>query len=157
VLPIRTILHPTDDSDLSRPAFELACSLAREHTAELVVCHVSPPPLVAGGDGLVVETPVEQTEQLAARIERMKPSDPAMRFSVRLVRGDAATEIVRLAAEIKADLIVMGTHGRGGLARVLMGSVAEGVMRKASCPVLTVKAPFPTPGGRQQSGVGSGA
>jgi len=59
------------------------------------------------------------------------------------VEGDVATEILRLAQETGSDLIVMGTHGRTGLARLLMGSVAEQVVRKAPCPVLTVKTPFP--------------
>jgi nucleotide-binding universal stress UspA family protein len=59
----------------------------------------------------------------------------------RLVEGDAATVILQVATEIKCDLIVMGTHGRTGLSRLLMGSVAEQVVRNASCPVLTVKTP----------------
>jgi glycine betaine transporter len=60
--------------------------------------------------------------------------------------GDAGGEILRMAKEISSDLIVMGTHGRTGLARLLMGNVAETVSRKAHCPVLTVKFPFPEPG-----------
>src|SRR5438105_11382148 len=61
-----------------------------------------------------------------------------------LGRGDAAAEIIRVARELPADLIVMGTHGRTGIGRLLMGSVAEHVMRHAPCPVLTVRTPFPT-------------
>jgi nucleotide-binding universal stress UspA family protein len=61
----------------------------------------------------------------------------------RLEEGLAVTEVLRVAQEVNADLIVMGTHGRTGLARLLMGSVAEQVLRKALCPVLTVKTPFP--------------
>jgi nucleotide-binding universal stress UspA family protein len=60
----------------------------------------------------------------------------------RLVIGDPALEILDEAQESKVDLIVMGTHGRSGLGRLLMGSVAESVVRKAACPVLTVKAPI---------------
>src|SRR5262249_48839479 len=60
----------------------------------------------------------------------------------RLSEGDPAVEIIRLAAEVKANLIVMGTHGRTGLGRLMMGSVAEAVLRRAPCPVLTLKAPF---------------
>ena len=143
VLPIHTILHPTDYSDLSRPAFEEACQMARECGAKLVVCHVAPPTLVAVGEGMVVEIPSEETEQMTARLEQVKPDDPLVRVSHRFARGDAADEIVRLAEEVNADLIVMGTHGRGGLSRLLLGSVAEAVMRTAPCPVLTVKAPVP--------------
>jgi nucleotide-binding universal stress UspA family protein len=60
-----------------------------------------------------------------------------------LQEGDPATEILRIAQECKCDLIVMGTHGRTGVARLLMGSVAEHVVRKAECPVLVVKTPLP--------------
>ena len=143
MFPIRKILHPTDYSELSRPAFELACALARDFGAELIICHVSPPPIIAAGEGVVIDFPTGETEQLAARLEQVKPDDPRVRSAHKLLRGDPAAEIVRLAGEAKADLIVMGTHGRGGLGRLLMGSVAEGVMRKAPCPVVTVKAPLP--------------
>jgi nucleotide-binding universal stress UspA family protein len=64
-----------------------------------------------------------------------------VKFSHRLERGEASAQILKIAAETKADLIVMGTHGRGGLSRLLIGSVTEDVMRKAPCPVLTVKSP----------------
>jgi nucleotide-binding universal stress UspA family protein len=64
------------------------------------------------------------------------PSDPGITFEHRLVMGDPATEIVRVAEEEKAELIVLGTHGRTGLSRILMGSVAEAVVRHAPCPVL---------------------
>ena len=60
-----------------------------------------------------------------------------------MVVGDPATEIVRVAADHSADVIVMGTHGRTGLSRLLLGSVAEAVLRKAPCPVFNLKAPAP--------------
>lgn len=150
MLPIRKILLPTDYSELSRPAFALACALARDFGAELVVCHVSPPSIIAAGEGMVVDFPTGETEQMAGRLEQLVPEDSCVRVIRRLLRGDPVAEIVQLAGEVKADLIVMGTHGRGGLSRLLMGSVAEGVMRKAPCPVVTVKAPpatdrVPTP------------
>lgn len=143
---IRTILHPTDYSDLSQPAFDLACSLARDFGAKLVVCHVSPPPLITAGEGVdvLVDFPTGETEQMAARLKQVLPDDPQIHVTHELLRGDPASEIVRLADEAKVDLIVVGTHGRSGLSRLLMGSVAEGVMRKAPCPVVTVKAPAPT-------------
>ena len=62
----------------------------------------------------------------------------------RLREGDAAEEVLRVADDVGADLIVMGTHGRTGLGRVLMGSVAEAVLRGSRCPVLVVKGPIPT-------------
>lgn len=141
MLTIRRILHPTDFSDLSRPAFELACSLARDFGARLVVCHITPPPVAAVVEGMVVDVPAGESEQTRTRLEQVKPTDTSIKVVHRLEVGDAVREIVRLADEEKADLIVMGTHGRGGVSRLLMGSVAEGVMRRAPCPVLTLKAP----------------
>jgi nucleotide-binding universal stress UspA family protein len=140
VLSIHKILHPTDYSGLSGPAFEMACSLARDFGAELIICHVSPPPIAAVADGMVVDIPTGEAEQMAARLEKVKPDNPQLPVTHQLLRGDPATEIVRFAAEAGIDLIVLGTHGRGGLSRLLMGSVAEHVLRKALCPVVTVKA-----------------
>lgn len=142
MFPIRKILHPTDYSELSRPAFDLACALSRDFGAELILCHVSPPPIIAAGEGAVIDFPTGEAEQMTARLERLNPDDPHVWVTHRLLRGDPAAEVVRLADEVKPDLIVMGTHGRGGLSRLLMGSVAEGVMRKAPCPVVTMKAPI---------------
>ncbi|MFM8273309.1 MAG: universal stress protein [Gemmata sp.] len=144
MLPIRTILHPTDYSERSRAALDLACALARDFGAELIICHVSPPPLVPAGEGLTADFPTGESELMAARLRQVSPAGPRQRVTHELRRGDPASEIVRLAGEAKADLIVLGTHGRGGLTRVLMGSVAEGVMRTAPCPVVTVKTPAPT-------------
>jgi nucleotide-binding universal stress UspA family protein len=67
------------------------------------------------------------------------PTDPSIPFEHKLMTGDPAAEIVRLAESEGADMIVMATHGRTGLRRLLMGSVAEAVVRRAACPVLTVK------------------
>ena len=74
-------------------------------------------------------------------LEKIKPADPKVQYVHRMVTGDPATEIVRVAKEEGVDLIVMSTHGRSGLTRVLMGSVAELVVRRAECPVLTFKQP----------------
>jgi nucleotide-binding universal stress UspA family protein len=79
-------------------------------------------------------------------LEQIRPADPRLEVRHRLAEGDPAEEILRAAEEEGADLIVMGTHGRGGLSRLLMGSVAEAVMRKALCPVLTVRGPIPAEG-----------
>jgi nucleotide-binding universal stress UspA family protein len=138
MLAIRTILHPTDFSDYSDYAFRLACSLAGDHGARLIVLHVAEPMPVAGQEVLI---PAFDLEPLRERLQRLRPEDPKTPVEHRLVEGDAASEILRIAQETKCDLIVMGTHGRTGLGRLLMGSVAEQVVRKASCPVLTVKTP----------------
>ena len=140
MLTIHKILHPTDYSDLSGPAFEMACSLARDFGAELVICHVSPPPIAAVANGMLVDIPTGEAEQMTARLEKVKPDDPRLPVTHQLLRGDPAAEIARFATDAGIDLIVIGTHGRGGLSRLLMGSVAEHVLRKAPCPVVTVKA-----------------
>ena len=141
MLAIKTILHPTDFSERSNFAFRLACSLARDYGARLMVVHVAEPPVPIYGNGLVLPPAQAPKETVLARLQQLLPKDPKVQVEHRLTEGDAAIEILRIAGEIKCDLIVMGTHGRTGLGRLLMGSVAEQVVRKAACPVLTVKTP----------------
>ena len=136
---IRTILHPTDFSDRSQPAFELACSLARDYRAELVVLHVAQLPLLVPMEGVLVPTPVDEVDASRAQLATIHADDPQVKLVHRLAEGNAADEIVAAASALPADLIVMGSHGRSGLARVLLGSVAEQVMRTAPCPVMTLK------------------
>ncbi len=141
---IKTILHPTDFSEHAGRAFRLACSLARDHGARLILLHVQPTLAVVGGvDGPVAIPVPEDQSALLERLNNLRPGDDAFAVEHSLRVGDAAEEIVRLAEEAGCDLIVMGTHGRTGLRRLLMGSVAEDVLRAAPCPVLTVKHPIP--------------
>jgi nucleotide-binding universal stress UspA family protein len=143
--PIKTILHPTDFSEHAGHAFEMAGSLARDHGARLIVLHVIPFPLATSG-GVEPLTPGFEelnTEAEQRQLAAIRSPDPGLRFDRRLIIGDPVAEILRAAAETRSDLIVMGTHGRTGLGRLLMGSVAEQVLRKAACPVLTVRHPFP--------------
>jgi nucleotide-binding universal stress UspA family protein len=142
MLPIHTILHPTDFSIRSRSAFDLACALARDYGARLVVLHIKPPQLAGGEVHALITTPAEVAEELRGELDSFQPQDASTKIERVLKEGDAATEILRMAKEISSDLIVMGTHGRTGLDRLLMGSVAEAVSRQAHCPVLTVKHPF---------------
>lgn len=144
MLPVRTIVCPTDFSDRAAPAVELATALARDYSAELVLVHVTPPPVQVVSGGVLVGVPVDSSAE-AAHLDAVRVADPRVVVRRLTAVGPPATEIVRLAREQGADLIVMGTHGRGGLARVLVGSVAEAVMRHAPCPVLTVRSPFPPP------------
>jgi nucleotide-binding universal stress UspA family protein len=143
MLPIKTILHPTDFSDCSRQAFRLASLLAREQGGRLIILHVKPPPevTVASGDALVVLQPGGYDERLRQALRRLDVDDPEVTVEHRLAEGNPARVIVEQAEASGCDLIVMGTHGRTGLGRLLLGSVAEHVLRKACCPVLTVKAP----------------
>jgi nucleotide-binding universal stress UspA family protein len=144
MFPIRTILHPTDFSDPSRYAFQVACALAKDHGAKLLVLHAEAVPVVAYTEGVVVPLDLEAyRESMTDTLHQVRPADPAVWVEHRLELGpDPVTEILRVAESEHCDLIVMGTHGRTGLRRVLMGSVAEHVMRKAPCPVLTVRGPF---------------
>jgi nucleotide-binding universal stress UspA family protein len=142
MLPIRTILHPTDFSESSRPAFELACALARDYSAALVVTHVVPPTSAFAVDGIAIPLPAEEPYEARARLANVRPDARHAEVEHRLLEGDPITMILKLAEDVKADMIVMGTHGSSGLMRLLVGSVAEGVMRKAPCPVLTVRGPF---------------
>ena len=135
MLSIQTILHPTDFSERSGYAFQLACSLARDRGARVIVLHVMPVPLV--------QEKRLYREEMTGELNRLGAPDARVRVEHRLEEGDAATQILRVAQATGCDLIVMGTHGRTGLGRLLMGSVAEQVLRMASCPVLTVRAPFP--------------
>ncbi|MBL8796775.1 MAG: universal stress protein [Planctomycetia bacterium] len=143
MLAIHNILHPTDFSERSDHAFKLACALARDHGALLTIAHVLAPPVVVPVDGVVPVIPEDLEDQARARLLQVVPTDPKVRVERKLVLGDASHEIIALANQLRCDLIVLGTHGRTGLGRLLMGSVAETVLRKAECPVLTVKLPFP--------------
>jgi nucleotide-binding universal stress UspA family protein len=139
---IETILHPTDFSKNSEHAFQLACSLARDHGARLILLHVQETLIpVATEAGPAPLDLAEERKVLQERLNALRPEDARIDVKHCLVAGGSAEEIISLAQDEGCDLIVMGTHGRTGLCRLLMGSVAEEVLRKAPCPVLTVKSP----------------
>jgi nucleotide-binding universal stress UspA family protein len=141
MLPIHTILHPTDFSVPSDYAFRTACALARDYGARLVALHVVTIPTVVYGEGMVLPDVSNYHEEARAKLDRLEA--PAnVRLERRAVEGEPVTEILRGAEAARADMIVMGTHGRTGLSRLLMGSVAEKVVRQAACPVLTVRMPL---------------
>jgi nucleotide-binding universal stress UspA family protein len=143
MLPINNILHPTDFSDRSEFAFRLATALARDYHANLVILHVVHEPVVLYTEGVIPAPPEDHLEEMRERLLQLQPPSQDVTVTHRLEEGNPATEILRVAGLIPADLIVMGTHGRRGLNRLLMGSVAEYVLERATCPVLTVKTPFP--------------
>jgi nucleotide-binding universal stress UspA family protein len=136
--PIRSILYPTDFSEAAEAAFSVATMLAREHGARLIVLHVYPTP-VCHGEAVARRQGPGYEADLRRLLDRYDAPDPSTRVERLLLEGDAAEEIVRLAEE-EADLIVLGTRGRTGLPRLLLGSVAEKVLRRAPCPVITVRA-----------------
>jgi nucleotide-binding universal stress UspA family protein len=138
---IKTIVCPTDFSENSEAAFQMACRLARDYHARLLVVHVVPPPTVVYGDQVVIPPLPRDLGPVREKLRRVKPDDSTIAIEHILAEGDDAGEILNSAQQAHADLIVMGTHGRTGLGRLLLGSVAESVLRKASCPVLTIKSP----------------
>jgi nucleotide-binding universal stress UspA family protein len=137
----RKILVPTDFSKSSQEGLRWATSLARDSGATLIIAHVEEPPMAYGGGEFYLGVEETTREELRKALVQVLPTDPAVPFEHKLLIGDPATAIVTLAEDENVDLIVMGTHGRRGLTRLLMGSVAEAVIRRATCPVLTVKQP----------------
>jgi nucleotide-binding universal stress UspA family protein len=146
VISIKRILVPTDFSECAVPAVRYAAELADKFAAELVLLHVVPDAVLALPDAVMpTPAPMADLEALTdaghqglanlIAAEKLEPRHP--RAEVRI--GSPATEIVAAAKDLHADLICIGTHGRGGLARVILGSVAEMVVRQAPCPVLTVR------------------
>lgn len=140
-VPVQTILHPTDFSDRCAEAFRVACSLAKDHAARVIVVHVPEPDPAPIGMAPLPPPPEGHRGGLEERLSRFQLSAPEIRVEGHVEEGEPATAIVSAAQVTKSDLIVMGTHGRSGLGRLLMGSVAESVLRTASCPVVTVKTP----------------
>jgi nucleotide-binding universal stress UspA family protein len=145
MLPIKVILHPTDFSPRSQHAFQLACMLARDTGVRLIVLHVQERPIIVYPGVPMAPTappPSEEDRQAVLnQLHTIRPPDATITVEHMLEEGDPATAILAVTEETDCDLIVMGTHGRSGLGRLLMGSVAEKVMRGATCPVLTVKTP----------------
>ncbi|MCO6459591.1 MAG: universal stress protein [Pirellulaceae bacterium] len=138
---IRKILFPTDFSHSGDAALHFATSLARDSGASLIIVHVEEPPVAYGGGEMYYGIPEPATEDLKRMLEQVKPTDPNVPYEHRLITGDPSTAVAKLAESEGVDLIIMGTHGRTGISRLLMGSVAEAVVRRAPCPVLTYKQP----------------
>jgi len=143
MVPIRCILHPTDFSERSEYAFRLACSLARDHDGQVLVLHVLEPEIIGFG-GMEAPPPPPNTvirKEIKDKLLQIKGPD-GLACKHRLEEGRPADQILRVAKESNCDMIVMGTHGRKGLGRLFLGSVAEEVTRKALSPVVIVKTPF---------------
>ncbi|HEU4523105.1 MAG TPA: universal stress protein [Thermoanaerobaculia bacterium] len=148
-MAIKRILAATDFDELATVAVRYAADLARSAGAELIILFAdpfAPPP----------EFTVDQVDNIAAAIEqaRVRALQELNRYAESLIGNDIswraivavgtpAASIIRTAQEEHADLIAMGTHGRSGLRRLLLGSVAERVMREAPVPLLTIRNPAP--------------
>ena len=139
----KKILFPTDFSTLSDAALRHATTLARDSGAKLLIVHVEEPPAAYGTGEMYYGLPDPDMPALTKMLEDIVPADPQVPYEHRMLVGDPATEIVTIATEENVDLIVLGTHGRSGLSRLLMGSTAEAVVRRAPCPVFTFKEPKP--------------
>jgi nucleotide-binding universal stress UspA family protein len=139
----RVILVATDFSECADRAWQMACQLARASGGRLIVLHVMPPQ-VAGYEAVLKGLPIPEYRQQAQRALD-KYQCPDVPVEKRLVEGDPAETILRVAAETGADCIVVGSHGHGWVTRLLLGSVAERVMRKAPGLVLIVHSRAPTP------------
>ena len=133
------ILYPTDFSTMGQAALEMATSLARDRGAKLLIAHVEEPPIAYGGGEMYYGIEEPDRKDLQRMLSEVVPADPAVGYEHRLLMGSPAAAIIHLAEQEGVDMIVMPTHGRTGLLRLLMGSVAEEVVRRAKCPVLTVK------------------
>lgn len=143
----RRILWPTDFSPLAKAALPHALRLARNRGAELVVIHVLPTPTIYGfpevvgaaWDELERENHALGKRKLHRVTEQLKRKAPKLRIHGALAQGVPFDQILGAAKRLRCDLIVLATHGRTGLKHVLLGSVAENVVRRAPCPVLTVR------------------
>jgi nucleotide-binding universal stress UspA family protein len=142
VIRIEKILYATDFSSYSNQAYFHAIALAEAHGASLTILFVYTPDMITpGSEGDEAADQKYWQDQL----EQIRPTDQRIPVRHVLLKGDPAAEIVRYGRDAGMDLIVMGTHGRTGLERLLMGSVAERVLRDASCSVLVVKLPRGVP------------
>ena len=150
MLPVRRILFPTDFSEHAEYAWPYALTFAQEFGAEVHLLHVvAPPPRMAEAyavnfdpEKMVQALTAEANTSMDHQVEAAKTCGLIFHREVRV--GVDFREIIDYARKHDVDLIVMATHGRTGLAHALLGSVAEKVVRKAPCPVLTIKPPSMT-------------
>lgn len=143
-MDIRRILVPSDFSEHSEKAFTWALAMAERWRARLLLLHVVPqpvyPPMLMGTYFNVAEFEASLKEDAETRAKEFlgKTGTRTVQVDAKVLIGEPFGDICRIAEEEKVDLIVIGSHGRTGLSHVLLGSVAERVVRHASCPVLVV-------------------
>jgi len=142
MITISRILHPTDFSADSARALDYATTLAQQFNAELHLLHVHTEALLNVSPPIAGFMPPgyqdEVNKGLQAELAKLA-KDTNITIVRKLLEGNVVTEVTRYAKDNHMDLIVMGTHGRTGLKHMLIGSVAEKVVRHASCPVLTIR------------------
>jgi len=133
---IKAILLATDFSDCSDVASRYAVSLARDSGARLHFVHVIDSQSYGSHSGGLLD---QNDSLMKEMLNEIAADEPGLKFESHLLGGDPADEIVEYVKDKQVDLVVVGTHGRTGMSRLLMGSVAQALMRNAPCPVLTVK------------------
>ena len=136
----RKILFPTDFSESSEAALKHAVAVARERNATLLIVHVLETPGVVPVGAYTALAHAEDRER-EDKLREILPAESGVQIEHQMVRGAAADGILQVAQRENVELIVMATHGRSGLTHLLMGSVAEHVVRRATCPVLTLRRP----------------
>ena len=148
MIDLKRILLPTDFSDFSKSSLPWGCEFAEKFGAELHLLHVLQDLIAMVPEpGLAFPPPGDYLRELQDAAERALSQLPDEEWCSRvsIVRatrqGPPFVEIIRYARENDIDLMILGTHGRSGLAHVLLGSVAERVVRKSPCPVLTIRPP----------------
>ena len=141
----KNILCPVDFSDNSRHALTVAIELAKSSNAALTIAHIWQPPMPLYGtpdaavSGDLIQAMVDDAERSLAEWQATAQAAGVTSVQSKMLTGVPWDEIVKLALESHADLVVMGTHGRTGLKHVLIGSVAEKVVRHAPCAVLVIR------------------
>jgi len=138
----KTILVPTDFSEFADHALDYAIALASELGARVHVVHALTIPELGVpelGVALISATMESMVQRGQAALDKLVASRPSANLATMLRTGDPRSVILEAAQELGADLIVMGTHGRRGVTRALLGSIAEAIVRTAPCPVLTVR------------------
>jgi universal stress protein A len=139
----KNILCPLDLSTNSLEAIDVATSLAKAENGQIIFLFTAIPELPTESGYAAIEM-AAATKAAQTELEQVRPTDSSVAYRHEVRRGDPATEIVKFAKENAVDMIVMTTHGRSGISRLLMGSVAEHVVRRAPCPVLTLKSAEPS-------------
>ncbi|OHC11634.1 MAG: hypothetical protein A3K50_07555 [Planctomycetes bacterium RIFOXYD12_FULL_42_12] len=150
MVTLKKILCPVDHSECSYLALKYAISLALKDEAKLYLMHVIDSRLYDTEIYKLSPYKLNEIDESRIRTDLMKSlpegTMDVLEVETIVVKGVPFNEIINAATEINVDLIVIGTHGRTGLSHVMLGSVAEKVVRKATCPVLTVRMPPPVPG-----------
>ena len=145
MIKLRKVLVPTDFSESARHALTYGISFAREYEAELTLLHVVENLTVGYASDLFPVPMAEVFQEISgyAKAELAKLAAEARKKDVavveQVVQGKPSAEIIRFAQETEVDMIVLGTHGKGMLDQALFGSTTERVVRRAPCPVLTVR------------------